>query len=409
MNAPSGTDAPTRIHRVIARLNVGGPAIHVVLLSRGLEAHGFRTRLLAGEVTEDEGDMAYFAAQREVEVHRLPRLNRTLSPWADFQVFLALLRTFLRERPAVVHTHTAKAGTLGRLAAFLARVPLRVHTYHGHVLGGSYFSPFATRVFLAMERALARITHRIVVLTEDQRREMAEELRIGRRERYRVIPLGLELDPFSPPGPQEEGSVRAEVRRELGLEEETVVVGSVGRLVPVKNHELLLLSIRPLERLLSRRIRLLVVGGGEREAELQERAREWGVEDRVLWLGWRRDLPRLYRAMDVLALPSHDEGTPVAVIEALVAGVPVVARAVGGVPEVLEEGDLGRLVEGDGRDPLALSWAFASALARTLEAPPGEEERERARTSALRRFGVERLCRDMAELYREGLGPEGRG
>ncbi len=396
---------PIPVHRVIARLNVGGPAIHVVELTRGLEEHGFRTRLVAGRVEEDEGDMSYYALERGVEVHSLPALSRRIAPLRDAAALLRLFLLFVRERPRVVHTHTAKAGALGRAAAFAARVPLRVHTYHGHVLGGSYFPGAANRLFLAVERALARITHRIVVLTEAQKAEMAGGLGIGTEERYRVVPLGLDLDPFVRGADEAD---REAVRRSLHLEPDAVIVGMVGRLVPVKNHEVVFHALRSLERLLAtpdgrRPVRLLVVGGGSREEELRALAEALGVEDRIRWLGWRRDLPDLYRAMDVLALPSHDEGTPVAVIEALAAGVPVAARAVGGVPEVLEGGRLGTLLEEE--DPAA--WAHR--LARVLDDPPGPEAREEARRSVLRRFHRERLFRDMAELYREGLGGAASG
>ena len=391
MTAGSGRPDRHLIHRIIARLNVGGPALHVVNLAKGLEAHGFRTRLIAGSLEAGEGDMSWYARERGVPVEMLAAMARELHPRRDLGVLLALKRLHQRERPAIVHTHTAKAGALGRLAAAWAHVPVRIHTFHGHVLGGDYFSDARTRVFLEAERQLARLSSRLIVLTRAQAREMSELLRIADPERFRVIPLGLELGAFRTVEPR---AGRAKARADLGVGPEERVVGIVGRLVPVKNHELMLDAFARLVRSDGPPWRLLVVGGGEdREAELRERARRLGIEGRVLWLGWRRDLPSLYPAMDVVALTSRDEGTPVALLEAIAAGIPVVARAVGGVPEVLEQGALGELVEVD--DALAIAAGVERAARRTL----ADEQRDRV----VARFSSARLCADLAELYEEEL------
>ncbi len=424
---------------MIARLNVGGPALHAVNLTAGLPERGFATRLLAGRVTEDEGDMEYYARDRGVELLRVPGLDRRLRPLALFRAFRFLYRTFRRDRPDVVHTHTAMAGAVGRLAAILAGVPVRVHTYHGHVLGGEYFSRWTTAVFLRVERFLARRTHALVALTDAQADEMSEKLGIAGRDRFAVIPLGLDLERFHLPEPVR-ALFREKVRGELGIPAGGQVIGIVGRLVPVKNHELLFEAFRTLTaggsehgspegastpdgsasgagvrgegtspgvetgdavRAGPRDPYLVVVGGGEREAELRAKAAELGIAERIRWMGWRRELPEIYSALDVLALASRDEGTPVAVIEALAAGVPVVARAVGGVPRVLERGRWGRLVTAE--DPLA----FAEALVRCLEDPPALQQREAAAARTRARFGEDRLVREMSSLYRDLLSGEG--
>ena len=395
-SAPSDGRLPVLVHRVIARLNVGGPAQHVVHLAQGLDATGrFRTRLVAGSVSETEGDMAWYARERGVDVTFLPELSRAPRPAADLRALAALVRLFRRERPAVVHTHTAKAGTLGRLAAILAGVPVRIHTFHGHVLGGDYFSSRVTRAYLEVERQLARGTSRLVVLTEAQRREMAETLRVAPPERFAVVPLGLELEPYAA---MDRAAAREATRRDLGIGPDEAVVGIVGRLVPIKRHELLLDALAALNgRPGAPAARCLVVGAGERQADLQAYAASRGLGDAVRWLGWRSDLPPLYAAMDVLALTSRDEGTPVAVLEALAAGTSVVARAVGGVPEVLRGGCLGTLVDAD--DPAG----FAAALARTLPTPVGEGRGPvpdgAVRRSVADRYSVSRLVGDVAALY----------
>jgi glycosyltransferase involved in cell wall biosynthesis len=386
---------PVLVHRVIARLNVGGPAMHVVNLAEGLDADGhFRTRLIAGTITGDEGDMGYYARGRGVELTHLPALSRLISPLNDLKILWFLFRLFRRERPTIVHTHTAKAGILGRIAASLAGVPIRIHTFHGHVLGGDYFSPAITRFYLEVERQLARLSTRLVVLTERQRVEMSGELGVAPEERFSVIPLGLKLGEFR--DLDREGA-RTSTRAALGLSEDEIVVGIVGRLVPVKNHELLFQAQPLLEKALGQPVQILVVGSGLREGELKEYVRGLEIEDRVRWLGWRQDLPELYSAMDALALTSFDEGTPVAVLEALASGTPVAARAVGGVPEILEGVPLASLIQ----EPTG--EAVAAAIMKVLGREVTKDELRVVRDDTVERYSVGRLVHDVAQLYQAEL------
>lgn len=412
--------------------------MHVVNLTRAMSDGSWRTRLVAGSVGEEEGDMTYYARDRGVSVTTIPALSREVRPLADLGALWRLWRLFRREQPTVVHTHTAKAGTLGRIAAALAGVPVRVHTYHGHVLGGGYFSPARTRLFLEVERQLARFTSRLVVLTEHQAREMSGELGVAPRERFSVVPLGLELDHFAAVDRAESGGP---VRRRLGLGPGEVAVGIVGRLVPIKNHELFLEILAETRREAARAggpsVRGVVVGAGEREGVLRDRAQRLGLDgEAVLWLGWRRDLPRLYAALDLVALTSHDEGTPVALLEALAAGTPVVAREVGGVGEVLRNAGAGRLVPSSAGprewtrvllDVLGVAGAAESAPPRSRSGPsrtegspvqsgeggtePASADRTRwprglpseVRRAVARRYSVERLVADLVALYQEEM------
>ena len=380
---------------MIARLNVGGPAIHVVELTRAMNEGRWRTRLVAGSVPEHEGDMGYYAERRGVRVTTVPTMSREIGALGDLRSLWTLYRLFRRERPDVVHTHTAKAGTLGRVAAVLARVPVRVHTYHGHVLGGMYFSPVMTRVFLGVEQLLARRTHRLVALTRRQADEMAHELGVAPRERFAVVPLGLDLARFTE---VDAPAARARARAALGASEHDLLVGTVGRVVRIKNHELFLEVVSALGR---RRpdVRALVMGSGEREGAIRRRAEAMGLTDRLLWLGWRDDLAELYPALDVLLLTSHDEGTPVAVLEALAAGTRVVAREVGGVAEVLGDLGCGAVVP---READAEAWADA-VLAGVEAPPPSTAQRRRV----AERFSVARLRDDLERLYLQEL--EGTG
>ena len=374
--------------------------MHVVHLAEALDPTRFRTRLIAGHITEDEGDMTYYARKRGVEVTEITGMSRLLSPLRDLRSFLTLLRIFRRERPTIVHTHTAKAGTVGRLAAMAAGVPVIVHTFHGHVLGGLYFSRIKTRLFLEIERRLARSTDTLVVLTHDQAREMAEDLRVAPPERFAVIPLGLNLRPFAD---TDRASARSRLRAELGIEEDHPVVGIVGRMVPVKNHELLFDALALLRDRMDPTPHLIVVGSGEREPALRAYVRDKGLEDVVHWLGWRKDLPQVFPAFDVTALTSFDEGTPVSLIESLASGIPVASLAGGGVAEILEGGELGRLVHSASDDEVA------DALESVLASPPSPDDVERARKLVLERYSIRRLAGDIERVYEDALERAGVG
>lgn len=347
--------------------------------------------------------MTYVAHEAGVPFEVVPGLERKPTIGGDFRALWWLFRRFRRDRPHIVHTHTAKAGALGRLAAVLARVPVRIHTYHGHVLGGGYFSPRTTTVFRFVERALARLSTRLVVVSPQQQRELTETLRIGEARRFHCIPLGLELERFAALDRVAAGAL---TRKALAISPDAWVVGTIGRLVPVKNHSLLLRSFAAtLDRLgpEAGNTFLLIAGDGEPEyrAELEALSTQLGLAEHVRWLGWRQDLPGLLGAMDIFALTSDDEGTPVAVIEAICAGTTVVARTVGGVPDVIAGLPTAVRVDSDGAGP------FSDALlrARALHVDPAL--RGELRRTVADRFSSARLADDIDALYRSTLEETG--
>lgn len=446
--ATASTDGgPVTVCRVIARLNIGGPAIHTILLTSRLPRDRYRSILVKGTEAPSEGNMLALAERERVEPIILPELGREIRLMDDVVAFVKLARLMRREQPAIVHTHTAKAGTLGRLAAHAVNLgwairrvlgrptpqPIRtVHTYHGHVFHG-YFSPAKTRLFLAIERALARFTDAVVVISSMQRREIVENLRIVETERVRVIPLGLDLDPFRN-CPNNRGKLRAE----LNLDEKTHLIGIVGRLVPIKRHDILFEALSSLRNspLARGEVCCVVVGDGELRPALENRVKEMGLDGHVRFLGWRRDLETIYADLDCLVLTSENEGTPVSIIEALSAGVPVVATAVGGVPDLLRP-----LGEREYSQPVCLSNGEKLALWRGEEGgevksprlaatgllvPPGDsmavamaleliwtepdlttECARRGRSWVSETFTIERLVSDIDELYQELLGERG--
>ncbi len=401
---PKGIDgearALVRVHRVIARLNVGGPALHVVALNAGLdEDPSFAATLFIGQLGPGEGDMTYLADEARLSLERVPHLGPQIDVMRDLRSVWWLYRRFRRDQPHIVHTHTAKAGALGRLAAVLARVPVRVHTYHGHVLGGDYFSAPVTTLFQFVEQTLARVTHRLVTISPLQSAELKDRLRLADARKLRCIPLGLNLDAFRS---VDRAAVRPHTRKALGVPDDAWVVATVGRLVPVKNHGLLLAAFaRALDGLAHNRssARLLIVGDGDPalRVELERQAAALGITDQVQWLGWRTDLPQLLAATDVFALTSNDEGTPVAVIEALCAGTPVVARSVGGVPDVVRGVPFATSVDSD--SPVIFAEALLEHHTLTVEATQVAQVREQVAIQ----YSAGRLVQDTKTLYREVL------
>ncbi len=381
---------PLRIAIVIARLNVGGPATHVIELAAGLPRDRFAVRLIAGREGRGEAGMQYLAEEKGIRPEAVPELSPHLGP-ADFLAFLRLLRIFRDWKPDVVHTHTAKAGAVGRAAARCAGVPVIVHTFHGHVLRG-YFSPPMEAVFRLIEKTLSRITDRIVTLSPALKADLAA-MGIARPEKIDVVPLGMDLEAL-----RAGSGRRGELREELDIRAEQPLVGIVGRLVPIKNHRLFLDAARSMVDSGSP-VHFVIVGDGGLRDSLQEQASQLGIADRVHFLGWRKDMVPVYAALDLLALTSDNEGTPVAVIEAMAAGVPVVATAVGGVPDVVRDGATGRLVPAGDAQALSRAW-----MATFTERKATEQMRDQARLEVEQQFGRERMISAMASLYDRLVG-----
>jgi glycosyltransferase involved in cell wall biosynthesis len=293
-----------------------------------------------------------------------------------------------------VHTHTAKAGVLGRVAARLAGVPVVVHTYHGHVLHG-YYTPLRSWLLRRAERVLGALSDRLVTVSEQVKRDLVS-YRVASPEKIAVIPLGLDLEPFL-----ESAGYRRKLRRELGMSNGELLVGIVGRIFPIKNHRLFLEAAAQVAAELET-ARFLVVGDGVLRPAMEEYARTLGLGDRVIFTGWRRDLPLIYPDLDVLVVCSDNEGTPVSAIEAMAAGCPVVATRVGGLPDLIAEGETGCLVPP--RDPAALA---AGILRLLRDREMARRLGEAARASVAERFTVERLCGDVEGLYSEVLARQG--
>jgi glycosyltransferase involved in cell wall biosynthesis len=378
-----------KVLRVIARLNMGGPALHVAYLTAGLTKRGYDTTLVAGSLARGEDSMAFVADGLGLEVVRIDELGREISPLRDLRATFQLARLIRRERPQILHTHTAKAGTVGRVAALLAgsrRPPIIVHTFHGHVLRG-YFGPLRSWFFRILERRLAAGTTALIAVSPQVRDDLVS-LGVAPSDRFVVVRLGIELEQRV----ASEQNGRAESRRYLGIPADRFAVGWIGRMTAVKRTDDVLVAFKRLRDEGVDAV-LCMVGDGPDRVQLERRAHELGVIRDTLFLGYQEDVAPFYSAFDTLVLPSSNEGTPVSAIEALAAGRPVVATRVGGVPDVVRDGEDGFLVETGDTVELA---ARLAQLARDpeLRERMGQQGRERV----LPRYAVDRLVDDVDRL-----------
>ncbi len=377
---------------------MGGPAHQAALLSgRRFRPDRYETLLVHGTLAPGEASLADLSEAEGATMRFVPELRQPVHPLHDSQALLKLIRLARAFKPDVVHTHTAKAGFLGRQAALAVRPrPAIVHTYHGHVLEG-YFGPAKARLYLELERALARVSDRLLGVSQATVDDLVR-LGVAPPEKFRVLPLGLDLAPLAVP----DEALRAASRGEQGVGDGEVLLVFVGRIVPIKRLDRLLRAVAQ-ARESEPRLRLAVVGDGDERPQLEGQAAELGIAADVFFLGYRRELRPVFAAADVAVLSSDNEGTPVSLIEAAAAGLPAVATDVGGVREVVSE-ETGILVP---RDDVA---ALASAMVElAADAPRRERCGRAARDRALGRYGAERLLGDIDALYGELVGDEGMG
>ncbi len=399
---------PIKVLQVIARLNIGGTARQMAVLVDGLDPAYFSTLVITGLPSADEGDLASLLPARVPHLV-IPQLGRAVHPVRDLIALVRLCRLLWQQRPDVIHTHTAKAGALGRVAARWynavrwlspSRPSVRqVHMFHGHVLSG-YFGEAVSGLFVRIERWLGRSTDVLIAINPSLQRELLR-LRIGDDTRLRVVPLGLELAEL-----QAVNGYRYHFRNQHQLSADEYLVGIVGRLVPIKQHELFLEAASRLARR-HPRARCVIIGDGERRHALESFARALGISDRVRFVSWQLCLADVYADLDCVCLTSRNEGTPVSLIEAMAAGRPVVSTAVGGVADLL-----GEMVErGQGYDiaergVLVQLAAGADGMAAALERvaadlPLRQRLVDAGRSYVGTRFTARRFVTDMATIYEE--------
>lgn len=386
-----------RILRILNRFNLGGPVYNASYLSADL-APEYETTLIGGLPESGEASALFIPTELGLQPYILPEMCRSINPKNDRRTYL-ILRSMIRElKPTIVHTHASKAGALGRMAAFHERVPVTVHTFHGHVFH-SYFNWATTLFYKNLERQLAKKTSAIVAISARQKEELCAIYQIAPSHRTHIIPLGFDLQRFT----IDRDLRRSNFRMRMQMHDDVFAIGIIGRLAAIKNHRLFLESLALLKVISRRQFRAFIVGDGELRQIIEawcdqlNLSRSTASDPRqsdVVFMSWVTEVAQILPGFDAVALTSHNEGTPVSLIEAQAAGVPVVSTHVGGVADILIQGQTGLLTRpGSAED-------VAGALRLLMEDHElYQEMANRAPEHAVKHFSRERLASDMRALY----------
>ncbi len=384
-----------RVLRIMHRLSISGPTLHAYYLSEYLDDR-FITKILSGQLAIGEASPDFILDKMKVPVQYLSSMEREINIAKDFRT-LNEIRKIIREyKPHVVHTHAAKSGALGRIAAWLEGVPVIVHTYHGHVFH-SYFGYVKTQFFIMLEKMLSRISSGIITISQEQYDEIVDELGVTPANKTRVIPLGFDFTRFE----DDDGSKRTAFRKEFGLSGSDIALCLAGRLTAIKNHKMFLEAVKQIFDVYPKNVYAFIVGDGELKDNLINQCKKLGLQiginknnnSGVVFTSWRTDMPEVFNGVDICCLTSLNEGTPVTAIEAMFCKKPVVSTRVGGVPDVVTDGISGILT------PSQNAPEFARAVITLIEnvhlrTQMGEEARKSAAE-----FGVHRLVKSISDLY----------
>lgn len=387
-----------RVLRIHNRLIIGGPAINVTYLSKYMEPE-FETMLVIGGKDDHEEGADYLAKELGLHPVVVEEMKRKIFPLQDGIAYRKIKELIEEYKPDIVHTHAAKSGIIGRLAADACNVPVIVHTFHGHVFH-SYFNKFTTNTFIHIERYLAKKSSGIVAISESQKNELADVYKICPKEKIEIIPLGLDLDKFT----LKQDIKRKDFRNLYHIADDEIAIGIIGRIVPVKNHELFVAASKKLIEQTQQKVKLIIVGDGDMRESMGEQFKAAGIdyayfpEDRrnatAICTSWQKDIDRVLAGVDIVALTSHNEGTPVSLIEAQAAGKPIVSTNVGGVSDIMQDCKCGFITEPNNIEE------FAAALLKLVENEGLRKEfGEYGQKYVHSKFSYQRLVKDMGAYY----------
>ncbi len=391
-----------RVLILINRLNLGGPAFHVATLTKYLSPE-FEMLLVAGTKDDSEESSDYIVKNMGLNFVSLPEMHRSLNPFKDYRSYRALRKMIREFKPDIVHTHAAKAGALGRLAALHEKVPVIIHTFHGHVFH-SYFSPLKTKIFLKIERYLAKKSSGIIAISERQKKDLTLKYRVSSVAKVHMIPLGFDLRSFR----ENISEKREAFRKKYLLEDDEIAIGIIGRLVPVKNHPLFMASAASILKQTKKKVRFFVIGDGESKELLFREAESLGLDYTYFkskpikadftFCSWIKDVDVAISGLDIVALSSHNEGTPVSLIEAQAGDKPVISTNVGGIENVVVKNGTALLV--DSNDYID----YAEQLLRLIE---DDELRNRLGNNGWEfvreKFHFTRMIKEVSMLYKQLL------
>lgn len=390
-----------KVIRIINRLNLGGPTYNATFLTRYMSDE-FETVLLAGMKDESEASSTFILDEHDVEAVFIPDMHRSLHPIKDWKAFWHIYKIIKKEKPDIVHTHASKAGFLGRFVAWVCGVPVIIHTFHGHVFH-SYFGKMKTRLFLFLERWLAKKSATVIALSPMQKRELIEDFQICEDENMTIVNLGFDLKKFQ----ADYDAKRSGFRQKYRIAEDEIAIGIIGRLVPIKNHHLFIDAIEEVKKRTNKKIKAVIVGDGELRSELTEYVKEKGLDfaefDKeekdatVVFTSWIKKIDWVNAGLDIVALSSFNEGTPVSLIEAQASGNPIVSTKVGGIEDIVKEGETALLSDLDQPNDFIdhLNELVDNEDLRTQMSGNGKH--------VLEQFSYERLCKDMEKLYKREL------
>lgn len=386
---------PIKIINVLSRMNIGGPSVHAVLLTKYLNNEKYQSSIIYGTLSDGEGDMSYLIDDYDFEHQLITSLKREISLFDDLKAVLELYRLFRREKPQIVHTNLAKAGMVGRLAARLAGVPVILHTYHGHVFSG-YFSPIKTSLYILIERYIALISSQIVVISEMVRKDICFKYKIVSEKKVSVISLGFEFNKMEPIN-----KYRGSFRKQFSIPDDAPVIGIVGRLTGIKNHDLFV-DIASLLHQQDDQIHFLIIGDGELRAELESKVAAMEISKNVHFTGWITETAKMYADLDIMLLTSKNEGTPVTVIEAMYYNIPAVSSNVGGLSDLIENEKTGFLVNS------LVAEDYIPIILKLLESDQEQKKiGEAGHAFIADQFTIDRLIVDMENLYTKLLSKKG--
>lgn len=395
-----------RVLRIINRFNLGGPTYNASYLTKYM-APEFETYLVGGWKDETEENSEFIVRNLGLEPNIIPEMKRAINPYKDYIAYQKIVKIIKAFRPHIVHTHASKAGALGRRAAYKMKVPVIVHTFHGHVFD-AYFNGLKSEFYKQVERNLARKSTCIIALSEIQRNDLVRKYQICSKEQTEIIPLGFDLSRFR----ENKTEKRKTFRDKYLIEDDEIAIGIVGRVVPVKNHALFLKSIKYAQLNSPKRIRAFIVGDGEERPAAEALCRELKLDfadvskqasrATISFTSWIKDIDQVNAGMDIIALTSLNEGTPVSLIEAQASGKAVVTTRVGGIENIVIPGKTALLAD------INNNGEFGEKL---LELISNDELRQSLEGNGWEwvehKFHYTRLVEDMKNLYNKLLRDQG--
>lgn len=388
-----------KILRIHNRLIVGGPSHNVTLLTAYLSPE-FETKLLVGKKDPDEKDATYIADQLGLVPVEIKEMRRSILPFYDIIAYFKIKKIIEEFKPDIVHTHASKSGAVGRLAAKSCNVPLIVHTFHGHVFH-SYFNPIMSNLIVRFERFFARRTDAIIAISDSQKHELTEVYKIAPPEKVFTVPLGFNLDKYS----IDQDKKKIIFRNKYGFGSEDIIVGIIGRLVPIKNHEMFLEVAAIVKANTGNNVRFAIIGDGESRPAIEKKAEELNLsysyfitnpkqKTDILVTSWETEIDQALAGLDIVVLTSHNEGTPVSLIEAQSAYIPVVSTNVGGVEDIVIQGETGFITE-----PGDVKLFAEYVIKLTEDAALRNRMGKSGYDNVVKRYSKQRLINDMKQLY----------